>query len=185
MLTKENTKLGGSIIMFNKNFVKTLLITSTLVGIPAMAAPGNLGSGVEKTQLKVGSSCAAHREFNKQGSFGKKLGLTDDQLTKIASLKDQGRVTTAPQKAQLRGLNDQLKDVLTKPELDKQQALSIESKINDLRAQLANERLEQRIDFMSILTPQQKDTLRHKMLVSEAFGGSGGHHMRHHFGGRA
>src|ERR1700733_8415307 len=98
--------------MFNKNFVKTLLITSTLIGIPAMAAPGNVGSGVEKTQLKVGSSCAAHREFSKKGSFGKKLGLTDDQLTKIASLKDQVRVTTAPQKAQLKVLNDQLKDVL-------------------------------------------------------------------------
>jgi Spy/CpxP family protein refolding chaperone len=54
-----------------------------------------------------------------------------------------------------------------------------------LKAQLANERLEQRIDFMSILTPQQKETLRHKMLVSEAFGGSGGQHMRHRFGGRA
>ena len=166
--------------MFNKNFVKTLLITSTLIGIPALAAPENGGSGLEKTQVKVGSGCASHRGFSKKGGFAKKLGLTDDQLAKIASLKEQSRLTTAPQKAQLKALSEQLKDTLMKPELDKQEALSIEGKINDLKAHLANEKLEQRINFISILTPQQKETLRHQMLVSEAFGG---HHMHHRFGG--
>jgi Spy/CpxP family protein refolding chaperone len=183
MLTITN-KFGGSTIMFNKNFIKTLLITSTLVGIPALAAPNTVGGGVEKTQLKLGSGCAEHQGLGKR-EFGKKLGLSDDQLVKIAALKDQGRVTMAPQFAQLKALNDQLKDVLTKPSLDKQEALSLEGKINDLKAQVGTEKLEQRIDFMSILTPDQKETLRHKMLVSEALGGFGGHHMRHHAGARA
>ncbi len=173
--------------MFNNKFVKTLLVATTLIGLPAMAQTA--GGNIEKAQVKVGSkTCASQTcgsaKFHGHRSFGKRLGLTDSQLEKVAALKDKGRLETATQKAQLKTLNDQLKVAITKPEVNQAEAMQVQSKINDLRSQLANEKLQQRIDFMAILTPEQKDTLRHKMLASEAFGMGGGHRMHHHFGGR-
>ena len=168
--------------MFNTKFVKTLLIASTLIGLPAMAQTA--GGNIEKAQVKVGSQTCSHAKFEGRRSFGKRLGLTDSQLEKVATLKDKGRVETASQKAQLKALNDQLKVAITKPEVNQAEAMQVQSKINDLRSQLANEKLQQRIDFVAILTPEQKDTLRHKILASEAFGMGGGHRMHHHFGTR-
>ncbi|HEY9760560.1 MAG TPA: hypothetical protein V6C97_35700 [Oculatellaceae cyanobacterium] len=171
--------------MFNSKLVKTLLIASTVVGLPAMADTSN--AGIEKTQVKVGSAQCAGGEFQGRKAFKmeKRLGLSDTQLEKVAVLKDKSRTDTAAQKAQLKTLSDQLKLVITKPEINQSEAMQIQSKINDLRSQLSNEKLQERIDFMSILTPEQRENLRHRMLVSEAFGFSGGHRMHHHFGNRA
>lgn len=177
--------------MLNSKFVKTLVIASTLIGIPAFAQTSSgtaSGVGVEKAQVNVSAKSCHGGKFERRGSFGKKLGLTDTQLEKIASLKDKSRVETAAQKAQLKALSDQLKLVVTRPDANSQEAFQVQSKINDLRSQLANEKLQQRLDFMAVLTPEQKETIRHKILVSEAFGGERGrghmgHHMHHHFSG--
>jgi Spy/CpxP family protein refolding chaperone len=162
--------------MFSKNALKTLLIATTLIGLPAMADQSKLGGGVEKTKVRIGSTCAQRAKFGRKGGFSKKLGLTDAQLVKIVALKDQARVTTAPQKAQLKTLNDQLKDILTSSDSNRQQALDLQGKINDVKDKLASEKLEYRLDFMSVLNPQQKEMLRHRMLVSEA---TAGHHKSH------
>ncbi len=163
--------------MFTKNIVKTLLITSTLVGIPAFAADNTCSAGVTNTRVKIGSAKCSGESFQRHGGFGKRLGLTDEQLLKISTMKDQYRLSSAGQRAETKVLSDQLKNVLTAPQLDKAQALSIQSKLNDVKDKLSNEKLQFRIDFMSVLTPEQKEIARHKMLVSEVFGGE---HMGHH-----
>ena len=179
--------------MFTGKFVKTLLITSTLIGMPAFAQ-GNVEKA-QVTQVKVGGGACARAGFEGREHFGKKMGLTDNQLEKIASLKDKSRTNTAEEKAQLKTLNDQLKVAITKPEVSAQEDLAVQNKINGLRSQLANQKLQEKLDFMAILTPEQRETLRHKILISEAFGGHGGpggpggrghmgHHMHHHFGER-
>ena len=168
--------------MFTKNIVKTLIITSTLVGLPAFAADNSTSAGVANTQVKIGEKCPGGA-CQQHGQFGKRLGLTDEQLLKIGTLKDQYRLSSAGQRAETKVLSDQLKNVLTAPQLDKAQALSIQSKLNDVKDKLSNEKLQFRIDFMSVLTPEQKEIVRHKMLVSEAFGGGGRMEHRHgHFG---
>jgi len=166
--------------MFTGKFIKTLLITSTLIGLPAIAQT-NAGSVPEKAQLKVNSLSCLGCKSERRESTGRKLGLTDSQLEKIASLKDRARVDSAPQKAQLKELYNQLKLAITKPAVDQQEALQIQSKINDLRAQLSNKKLQERLNFMAILTPEQKETLRHKILVSESFRTNASNHNRHHF----
>jgi Spy/CpxP family protein refolding chaperone len=177
--------------MFTKNIVKTLIITSTLVGIPAFAADNTCSAGAAvgaaNTQVKIGAKCSGEG-FQRHGQFGKRLGLTDEQLLKISTMKDQYRLSSAGQRAETKVLSDQLKNVLTAPQLDKAQALSIQSKLNDVKDKLSNEKLQFRIDFMSVLTPEQKEIVRHKMLVSEVFssgrmghrGGQFGHkHFEH------
>jgi Spy/CpxP family protein refolding chaperone len=171
--------------MFNSKLIKTLLIASTVIGLPAMADTAN--TGIEKTQVKVGSEQCARANFGARKAFKteKRLGLSDSQLEQVAALKDKNRTETAGQKAQLKTLSDQLKLVITKPEINQSEAMQIQSKINDLRSQLSNERLQERMNFMSILTPEQRESLRHRMLVSEAFSFGGAHRMHHHFGNRA
>ena len=171
--------------MFTKNIVKTLIITSTLIGIPAFAADNtcSAGAGVANTantQVKIGGAKCSGEGFKRHGQFGKRLGLTDEQLLKISTMKDQYRLSSAGQKAETKVLSDQLKNVLTAPQLDKAQALSIQTKLNDVKDKLSNEKLQFRMDFISVLTPQQKEIVRHKMLVSEVFGG--GEHMGHRHG---
>lgn len=156
--------------MFSKNIVKSLIITSTLVGLPAFAADNTKDAGVANTQVKIGEKCSAQRS-QCHGAFGKRLNLNDEQLQKIGAMKDQFRLATATQKAETKVLSDQLKNVLTAPSLDKAQALSIQSKLNDVKDKLSNEKLQFRMDFISVLTPEQKEIVRHKELVSEAFGG--------------
>ena len=180
--------------MFNTKFVKTLLIASTLIGLPAMAQ-----SNVEKaqvTQVKVGGQSCAKAGFERKHEFGKKLGLTDNQLEKIATLKDQSRTSMAPEFAQMKELRDQLKIAITKSDVSAQDDLALQGKINTLRDQISNQKLQEKLNFMAILTPEQRETIRHKMLVSEAFGRGGehgfrgerggglGHHMNHKFGER-
>jgi Spy/CpxP family protein refolding chaperone len=179
--------------MFNTKFVKTLLVATTLIGLPAMAQ-----SNVEKaqvTQVKVGGESCARAGFEKKGQFGKKLGLTDNQLEKIATLKDESRVSLAPEFAQMKELRDQLKIAITKSDVSAQEDMALQGKINSLRDQISNQKLQEKLNFMAILTPEQRETLRHKMLVSEAFGRPGehgfrgghgrfGHHMNHKFGER-
>jgi Spy/CpxP family protein refolding chaperone len=169
--------------MFTKNIVKTLLITSTLIGIPAFAADNTCsagaGVGAANTQVKIGNAKCSGEGFQRHGGFGKRLGLTYEQLLKISTMKDQYRLSSAGQRAETKVLSDQLKNVLTAPQLDKAQALSIQSKLNDVKDKLSNEKLQFRIDFMSVLTPEQKEIVRHKMLVSEVFGGE---HMGHRGG---
>ena len=159
--------------MFTKNIVKTLIITSTLVGIPAFAADNSssasLIAGGANKQVKIGAKCSGD-SFQRHGQFGKRLGLTDEQLLKISTMKDQYRVTSAGQKAETRLLSDQMNNILTSPQLDKAQTLSIQTRLNDVKDKLSNEKLQFRIDFMSVLTPEQKEIVRHKTLVSEVFG---------------
>jgi Spy/CpxP family protein refolding chaperone len=183
--------------MFNGKFVKTLLIASTMIGLPAMAQ-GNVEKA-QVSQVKVGGQTCARASYEKRGEFGKKLGLTDSQLEKIATLKDQSRIEMAPEYAQMRGLRDQLKVAITKSDVSAQEDMSVQEKINTLHSQIANQKLQEKLNFMAILTPEQRETLRHKMLVSEATGRGGehgyraergergykfGHHMNHKFGER-
>jgi Spy/CpxP family protein refolding chaperone len=179
--------------MFNTKFVKTLLVATTLIGLPAMAQ-----SNVEKaqvTQVKVGGPSCARAGFERKGQFGKKLGLTDSQLEKIATLKDESRISMAPEFAQMKELRDQLKIAITKSDVSAQEDLALQGKINSLRDQISNQKLQEKLNFMAILTPEQRETIRHKMLVSEAFRRGGehgfrgehgrfGHHMNHKFGER-
>jgi Spy/CpxP family protein refolding chaperone len=112
------------------------------------------------------------------------LSLTDDQLEKIAKLKSDFKDGAGPKVVQIRSLQRQMKDMLTQTNVDKSKVLDVQSKINSLKADLSNARLNMRMDTLAILTPDQKQKLRHNSLKRQAFGGHGhgGHRGHHHFG---
>jgi Spy/CpxP family protein refolding chaperone len=107
-----------------------------------------------------------------------KSTLTDEQLEKIAALKDNFLSKTAGKKVELKGLGRQLRGLLTKKEVNRQEAFVLQEKISTLRADLAKEKLAFRLDMMSVLTDEQREKIRHRMLMKQAFGGHK-HHGRH------
>ncbi len=107
------------------------------------------------------------------------MSLTDEQLEKMNTLKLQFMESTAGPRAQLHVFHRQLRDMMTKPNVDRAQATSLQDKINGLRAQLSTSQLNLRLDMHAVLTPEQQQELRHRMLKQAVFG----HHRFVHTGG--
>jgi Spy/CpxP family protein refolding chaperone len=157
---------------------------ASMMVLPAMAADGTAGATVTPKFAKGGSDmCAPGMRHSRHGGFSKRLNLSDDQLEKIASLKNDLRTATASQKAQLKSLNFELKSLLLQPTVDKSKAMALEGNINSLKTDLATKRLSFKIDLLAVLTEDQKKELKHMMLAKQAFGGR--YHHRGGFGGRA
>lgn len=168
----------------NHLLCNAIALASMMVA-PAMAADGTAGATVTPTSTEGGPGmCGPRMHHSRHGGFSKRLNLSDDQLEKIASLKNDFRTSTATQKAQLKSLNFELKSLLLQPTVDKSKAMALEGNINSLKSDLANKRLSFKIDMLAVLTEDQKKELKHMMLAKQAFGGRI-HHRGGGFGGRA
>jgi Spy/CpxP family protein refolding chaperone len=108
--------------------------------------------------------------------------LTDDQLQKLADIRESLHERTAAQHMQMHALEHQLHKLFSEPTVDKTQALAIQAKINALHDELANAKLSSHIDAIGVFTPEQRAEIRHFWLTREAFGGhrGGGHHRGGH-----
>jgi Spy/CpxP family protein refolding chaperone len=104
-----------------------------------------------------------------------KFSLSDSQLEKLRTLKDQAKLDTAQRKAQLKVYKHELFDLISKPSVDKEAALSLNTKINALKTELSNARLNFMLAAGDILTPEQKEQMRHRMLKRSVMGGKFGH----------
>src|SRR5688572_26482558 len=86
-----------------------------------------------------------------------KFSLTPDQREKIGALRDQVTLDTATKKAQLQVSKRQLRSLLVKPSVNKQEALALQAKINALQGDLANARLSFKLAASDVLTPEQRE----------------------------
>jgi len=100
-----------------------------------------------------------------RGPWPEKLGLTDDQMSQLVSLKSDYKINTAKQKAELESNMKKMVLLMTAPKLDKQAILSLNEKIDSLKATRADARVDQMLSVMNIMTPQQREQMRHHMLV--------------------
>lgn len=163
---------------FNRQVLCNLVLSSALIGLPALAAdPNNADQGQGASPPSGVVSLSDKKDCKKP--CGIKSTLTDDQLEKIAAMKDNFLTKTSAKKAELRTLGRQLRGLLTKKDVNRQEAFALQDKISTLRADLAKEKLAFRLDMMSVLTDEQRDSLRHRMLMKQAFGGH--HHHGRHF----
>ncbi|GEM_PF-1982178 len=162
----------------SKTEVCRFLVVVGLVGLPAVAYAANLVAERDDAAVTVpvASRAKDSSKCSRQGRESRKLST--GELEKMASLKDQLLASTGPQTTQLRLLERQLREQLAKQNIDKDQVMQTQSRINALRDQLSNARLSYRLDMMSILTPEQKEQVQRRLLVSNAFGGFR-HHRRH------
>jgi len=126
--------------------ILTPLALSGLIfcALPALADDGTPASGgLPQTGVKVCAPCA-------------KFSLTTDQKEKLSALRDQFKLSTAQKKAELEVAVHQQRELMSKAVIDKSAVLSLQSKINALRDELANARIEMALNSSSVFTPEQR-----------------------------
>ena len=159
------------------NQALSLLVIGATLGLPAFAAGDSKATAPETSQFvaSVPNSACAKSGACMKGSHGRhhgpRISFSDDQLEKFSSIKNQYLAETAPIKTELMSARRQQKDLITKPDSDRSQIIALQDKINGLKSKLSSSSLKYRLDRFAILTPDQQKTIRHKMLVSQAFGG--------------
>ncbi len=100
-----------------------------------------------------------------------KLGLTDEQMEQLISLKSEYIIDTAKQKAELRANMKKLALLMTEPKLDKEAIMSLHEKINQLKTGLSDARVKHMLSAMNVMTEKQREEMHHHMLV---------HSLSHH-----
>lgn len=153
------------------------VIVSLLLAAPVLAADNGTVNGAD------GGRMLAQSKTESSGrSFHHGPKMSDSQLEKIASLKNQFLDKTASERTELGSLHRQLKEVLSQNSIDRSKAESIQAKINSVKGDLSTAKLDLRMDEIANLTPEQREQMHRHMLVAEAFGG--GHFGHHRHGGR-
>ena len=113
------------------------------------------------------------------------LAVTDDQFEKLYALRNSYLDTIGPKALQLGQLHRKLRDVLSSPTLDAKAASDIGSRINALKSEMGQARLDRMIASAQVLTSDQRKALHDKMIrhaVEEGMehGGMHGHGGHHH-----
>jgi Spy/CpxP family protein refolding chaperone len=93
--------------------------------------------------------------------------LTDAQSEKIVSLKDQFMTQARPKISDIIASKRKIGELMSQPNVDKQQLLSLQNAINSDRDSLSNLKLENRLDELNVLTDQQREQL-HKRFLEHA-----------------
>lgn len=132
--------------------------------------------------MDIGAEPAAAAVGGRFGG-GMKLNLTDEQLEKIHDMKNKLADNLGPKRLELSSAKRQLKDMISKPTLDRKAITQTQEKINSLRADIANLSLAFKLDVSEQLTDEQKKEIRRKALSPKR--GMKGHRRAHggHKGG--
>ncbi len=120
--------------------------------------------------------------------WAEKMGLSDEQMEKLVSLKSEYMVKTAPQKAELMSDMKQMMLLMTASSLDKSAIMSLHDKMSTIKSDLCTARVNHMISAMEVLTSKQRSEMHHHMLVHMSSphhmqGGMHHHFFGHHHGG--
>ncbi len=110
------------------------------------------------------------------GSMHEKLKLSTEQKDKLSSIRDQYKLATAQKKAELEVAMSQQHQLMSKATIDKSAVLSLQGKINSLKADLSNARIDTALTASAVFTPEQRE------MFSKFGRGHGGPGM-HRWGG--
>jgi Spy/CpxP family protein refolding chaperone len=102
------------------------------------------------------------------------LKLNADQKAKIKELHKQHRESMKPFFEKMKGIREQIRTELLKPQPSKQALDGFAAKLGDLHKQMAQKRNDHLLQFKAILTPDQFS----KLVNNDCMGGKGmrGHH---------
>ncbi len=153
-----------------------LALASLIVAAPALAEAekDKSESPGAKTRLAKEAGCegsACHK--------GARAKFSDEQLEKMSALKKQFLDGTQAKRSELETLGREMKALFTAQEIDRGKALELQGKIAATRAELSKAKLNYRLDQLALLTPEQKQEMRHRFLMKSSFG----HHGHHKFSG--
>ena len=85
------------------------------------------------------------------------LGLTDDQIDKLADMRFAHQKEMISKKAALKEAKLELRQLMRKTEVDRKAALAKQEKISAIKAEIAKIKLNNRLEMRNILTKKQVD----------------------------
>lgn len=112
----------------------------------------------------------------------RRVDLSDEQIEKIHSLKNQYLDAVGPKMLEIASKQRKLRDVLLAPSVDAAQAKTLQEAINSLKGEISNLKLENKIDCLSILTPEQRKNIRDRAFRWHGRGPGHEHFHRMHMG---
>jgi hypothetical protein len=119
---------------------------------------------------------ASDHAADRKDGFMEPPKFTDEQLQRMMELRDEHRIATASQHAELAALSHKLSLLLTADSLDRKEISSIQAKIDSLRSELGKVNAKFAVDSAEILTPDQRQKLRHRLLLHQGRPGFGPGH---------
>ncbi|GAB6138202.1 Spy/CpxP family protein refolding chaperone [Halanaerobaculum tunisiense] len=132
-----------------------------------------------------------YRNDSEEDYYRDELNLSTAQLDKMEELQDEYYDQVDEISDQLRDQNDELRDLYFAKDSDQEEIMEVQTKINQLRNELAQLRTEMHLELREILTAEQLDRMEdhgfmsfsHMMsgwgMMGQMFRGTGnfrGHH---------
>lgn len=141
-----------------------------------MAAPGGSGGPPQRMMMRRGG-------WSRGGGMGcggggggcpmlGALDLTDEQYEKFYTLKNSFMDKVGPKMLEIRTHERHLRDLMTQTNVDAKAARNLQDKINGLKADLANMKLDNRLAMHDVLNDEQRKKIRDWVIK----GGRGMHH---------
>ena len=87
------------------------------------------------------------------------VDLTEDQRTQLEALRDEHRAEMEPLKQEMKAKRQQLRQLWTAEVIDEGAIWALDAEMVPLRQQMHQERLEQKLQVMNVLTPEQRAQL--------------------------
>lgn len=153
--------------------MKKVTLSTLLMGTFALLSqPGVYANDNEISEKKL---IAEHTEH--AGTFSP-IKFTDAQLESIHAIKAKYLDADESNISQLHNLHRKSFDLMSGLNVNKEELMSVQSKINAIEAELSNQRLRMALELRDVLTAEQKAAIHKNMLEREAgprgFGGPGG-----------
>jgi len=114
------------------------------------------------------------------GPWPERLGLSDEQMEKLITLKSDYEIKFAEKKAQLKADMKQMMLLMTADKVDKDAVLSLNEKMNSLKAELSTARINKMLDGMAVMSTKQKEQIHRHLLVHVLSHHSMPDSMQHH-----
>lgn len=158
-----------------KNLV-VCAVTSAGVAVASHAWPLQVHAQIEKQERPAECLALSENESHtaplpdylaEKEPWPEKLELSTEQMSQIVSLKSDYSINTAKQKAELQADMKKMVLLMTEPKANEDSVRSLNVKINSIITQLADARVKMMLEAMKIMTPSQKEQMRHNMLVHE------------------
>jgi Spy/CpxP family protein refolding chaperone len=131
--------------------------------VNAQPGPVQVNSDQERSIIASG----ANHMMRRIGPPFAALNLTDEQMERIHAIRESHLDKIMPKMSELMKLKHKQMDLIASPSYDKQIVRDLQTKINSLSGELADERLTVMLESDSVLTVEQKKELRHMMLMHE------------------
>lgn len=149
----------------NKKFIAVLICFFTLMGTTAVMAQCKQGPGPDG---KRGPGPCMDRPpeemmFGDRAFAKSKLGLTDEQLTKIAKINESYRGKMEPLFIKVRTEHDALREILMSKSVDREAVKVKVKQISEIKAELHLLKIYHRLDIEEVLTDKQKGLIRKHM----------------------